>query len=40
MARLGPVARKHLGVHGVYNFLLPDLASGAIREPDAPDDEE
>jgi TnpA family transposase len=43
MARLSPFVRKHLGVHGAYNFLLPDLTPGAIRDlrdPDAPDDEE
>ncbi|MEV0405330.1 Tn3 family transposase [Actinoallomurus sp. NPDC050550] len=43
MARLSPFVRKHLGVHGAYNFLLPDLAPGAIRDlrdPDAPDDDE
>ncbi len=31
------------GVHGAYNFLLPDLAPGAIRElrdPDALDEDE
>jgi TnpA family transposase len=42
-ARLSPFVRKHLGVHGTYSFLLPDLAPGAIRElrgPDGPDDEE
>ncbi len=38
MARLSPFVRKHLGVHGAYNFLLP--APGAIRDPDAPDDED
>jgi hypothetical protein len=30
-------------VHGTYNFLLPDLAPGAIRElrdPDAPGDDD
>jgi hypothetical protein len=39
-ARLSPFVRKHLGVHGTYSFLLPDLAPGAIRElrdPDGPD---
>lgn len=43
MARLSPFVRKHLGVHGAYNFLLPDLAPRTIRDlrdPDAPDDEE
>jgi len=43
MARLSPFVRKHLGVHGAYNFLLPDLAPGVIRDlrdPDTPDDDE
>jgi hypothetical protein len=44
-ARLSPFVSKHLGVHGTYNFLLPELDPGAIRDlrdPDAPadDDEE
>ena len=25
---LSPFIRKHLGVHGRYNFVLPDLAPG------------
>jgi hypothetical protein len=29
MARLSLFVHKHLGVHGAYNFLLPDLAPGA-----------
>ncbi|MEV4752662.1 Tn3 family transposase [Streptosporangium sp. NPDC049248] len=43
MARLSPFVNRHLGVHGAYSFVLPDLAPGAIRElrdPDAPDDDE
>jgi hypothetical protein len=43
MARLSPFVNTHLGVHGTYSFLLPDLAPGAIRElrdPDATDDED
>ncbi len=43
MARLSPFVSRHLGVHGAYSFLLPDLAPGAIRElrdPDAPEDDE
>jgi hypothetical protein len=43
MARLSPFVSRHLGVHGAYRFLLPDLAPGAIRDlrdPDAPDDDE
>jgi cytochrome c553 len=31
MARLSPFVRRHLGVHGTYSFVLPDLAPGAIR---------
>jgi Tn3 transposase DDE domain len=33
-----PFVNRHLGVHGVYNFALPDLAPGtirALRDPDA-----
>ena len=40
MARLSPFVSRHLGVHGTYSFVLPDLAPGAIRElrdPDAAD---
>lgn len=40
---LSPFVNRHLGVHGAYNFMLPDLAPGAIRDlrdPDAPDDDE
>jgi TnpA family transposase len=43
MARLSPFASRHLGVHGIYSFVLPDLAPGAIRElrdPDAGDDDD
>jgi hypothetical protein len=43
MARLSPFVSRHLGVHGAYNFLLPDLPPGAIRElraPEAPDDDD
>jgi hypothetical protein len=32
MARLSPFVSRHLGVHGTYSFVLPDLAPGAIRE--------
>lgn len=42
-ARLSPFVSRHLGVHGAYSSLLPDLAPGAIRDlrdPDAPDDED
>jgi TnpA family transposase len=43
MARLSPFVNTHLGVHGTYNFALPDLAPGAIRElrdPDATDEDD
>jgi hypothetical protein len=43
MARLSPFVSRHLGVHGAYSFLLPDLAPGAIRDlrdPDTPDDDD
>ncbi|WP_431904289.1 Tn3 family transposase, partial [Nonomuraea sp. bgisy101] len=43
MARLSPFVSRHLGVHGAYNFLLPDLASGTIRDlrdPDGAEDDE
>jgi TnpA family transposase len=28
MARLSPFVSQHLGVHGTYSFVLPDLAPG------------
>jgi Tn3 transposase DDE domain len=43
MARLSPFVSRHLGVHGAYSFLFPDLAPGAIRDlrdPDATDDDD
>ncbi|MQA17193.1 MAG: Tn3 family transposase [Pseudonocardiaceae bacterium] len=43
MARLSPFVSTHLGVHGTYSFVLPDLAPGAIRDlrnPDAPDEDD
>ena len=43
MARLSPFVSQHLGVHGTYSFVLPDLAPGAIRElrdPDAADEDD
>jgi TnpA family transposase len=43
MARLSPFVSSHLGVHGTYSFVLPDLAPGAIRElrdPDAGDEDD
>ena len=42
MARLSPFVSRHLGVHGAYSFLLPDLAPrhSATCDLDAPDDDE
>ena len=43
LARLSPFVSTHLGVHGTYSFVLPDLAPGAIRElrdPDAGDEDD
>ncbi|CNF14031.1 Transposase and inactivated derivatives%2C TnpA family [Mycobacterium tuberculosis] len=43
MARLSPFVSRHLGVHGAYSFVLPDLSPGAIRDlrdPDAGEDDE
>jgi len=43
MARLSPFVNTHLGVHGTYSFVLPDLGPGAIRElrdPDNPDEDD
>jgi hypothetical protein len=43
MTRLSPFVSRHLGVHGTYSFVLPDLAPGAIRElrdPDAADEDD
>ena len=37
MACLSPFVSQHLGVHGTYSFVLPDLAPGAIRDLRAPD---
>jgi len=37
MARLSPFVSRHLGVHGTYSFVLPDLAPGAIRDLRDPD---
>jgi Tn3 transposase DDE domain len=42
VARLSPFVREHVNVVGKYNFLLPDLGEGVIRQlrdPDADDDE-
>jgi hypothetical protein len=36
VVRLSPFVRRHLGVHGDYSFLLPELA-GTLRELRAPD---
>ncbi|MGS2648576.1 Tn3 family transposase [Streptosporangium sp. G12] len=43
MARLSPFVSRHLGVHGAYDFLLPDPAPGTIgdlRDPDGAEDDE
>ena len=43
MARLSPFVSRHLGVHGTYSFVLPDLPPGAIRDlrdPDAADQDD
>jgi TnpA family transposase len=43
MTRLSPFVNTHLGVHGTYSFVLPDLGPGAIRElrdPDHPDEDD
>jgi TnpA family transposase len=43
MAHLSPFVNRHLGVHGAYNFALPDLVPGAIRDlrdPDAAEDDD
>ena len=43
MTRLSPFVSRHLGVHGAYSFLLPDLAPGAIRDlrdPEASEDDD
>ncbi|HEX3960620.1 MAG TPA: Tn3 family transposase [Trebonia sp.] len=40
MARLSPFVSQHLGVHGTCSFVLPDLAPGAIRDPDATDEDD
>jgi len=43
IARLSPFVSRHLGVHGTYSFVLPDLAPGAIRDlrdPDAADQDD
>jgi TnpA family transposase len=39
--RTSPFIRRHLGVHGRYNFVLSDLGGGirALRDPDAEDDD-
>jgi hypothetical protein len=40
-ARLSPFVRHHLGVHGRFLFVLPDLAAGIrpLRDPDTADDD-
>ncbi|WP_182900989.1 Tn3 family transposase [Microbispora sp. H10830] len=43
MARLSPFVNRHLGVHGAYSFVLPELAPGIIRDlrdPDAAEDDD
>jgi TnpA family transposase len=42
VARLSPFVRRHLGVHGDYSFLLPELAGGLreLRDPDSDGAEE
>ena len=32
MGLLSPFVSSHLGVHGTYGFVLPDLAAGVIRQ--------
>ncbi len=39
VVRLSPFVRRHLGVHGDYSFLLPELA-GTLRELRDPDRDE
>ncbi len=41
LARLSPFLRHHLGVHGRYSVVVPDLAGGIrpLRDPDAEDDD-
>jgi len=40
VARLSPFMRKHLNVHGIYSFALPEMPDGQreLRDPDALDD--
>jgi TnpA family transposase len=42
LARLSPLARRHLNVHGRYSFALPNLGGGLrpLRDPEQPDDED
>ena len=40
MARLSPFVSSHLGIHGTYSFVLPDLGLGAIRELRDPDQDD
>ncbi|WP_433347158.1 hypothetical protein ACQP25_29285 [Microtetraspora malaysiensis] len=43
MARLSPFVNTHLGVHGAYTFVLPDLGPGVIRDlrdPEASEDDD
>jgi hypothetical protein len=42
VARLSPLVRRHLNVHGRSSFALPDLPGGLrpLRDPDQPDHED
>ena len=40
VARLSPFVSSHLGIHGTYSFVLPDLGLGAIRELRDPDQDD
>ena len=42
VARLSPYMRRHINVHGHYSFAPADLAGArrALRDPDAPDDDD
>jgi hypothetical protein len=42
VARLSPLIRKHLNVHGRYSFLLPELPGDLrpLRDPNTVDDDD
>lgn len=42
VARLSPFVRAHLGVHGTYSLVLPELVGGLrdLRDPDAATDDQ